>query len=70
MESLKTSFDEIMASNDECIIVVSHGDLLSVWNTMFLGMDVETLNQFELLVWQAAFLSCFKTMRVSDLSRK
>ena len=34
------------ASNDECIIVVSHGDLLSVWNTMFLGMDVETLNQF------------------------
>ena len=40
--------DEIMASNDECIIVVSHGDLLSVWNTMFLGMDVETLNQFEL----------------------
>ncbi|MFR5087118.1 MAG: hypothetical protein ACLTDT_06100 [Clostridium sp.] len=37
-----------MASNDECIIVVSHGDLLSVWNTMFLGMDVKTLNQFEL----------------------
>ena len=35
-------------TNDECIIVVSHGDLLSVWNTMFLGMDVETLNQFEL----------------------
>lgn len=45
---LKPLFDEIMASNDECIIVVSHGDLLSVWNTMFLGMDVETLNQFEL----------------------
>ena len=67
---LKPLFDEIMASNDECIIVVSHGDLLSVWNTMFLGMDVETLNQFELLVWQAAFLSCFKTMRVSDLSIK
>jgi len=37
-----------MPSYDECIIVVSHGDLLSVWNTMFLGMDVETLNQFEL----------------------
>ena len=45
---LKHLFDEIMASNDECIIVVSHGDLLSVWNTMFLGMDVKTLNQFEL----------------------
>ena len=45
---LKPLFGEIMASNDECIIVVSHGDLLSVWNTMFLGMDVETLNRFEL----------------------
>lgn len=45
---LKPLFDEIMTSDDECIIVVSHGDLLSVWNTMFLGMDVETLNQFEL----------------------
>ena len=45
---LKPLFDEIMASDDECVIVVSHGDLLSVWNTMFLGMDVETLNQFEL----------------------
>lgn len=31
---LKPLFDEIMASNDECIIVVSHGDLLSVWNTI------------------------------------
>lgn len=30
------------------IIVVSHGDLLSVFNTMFLGLDVETLNNFEI----------------------
>lgn len=45
---LNPLFDEIMASDDECIIVVSHGDLLSIWNTMFLGMDVETLNQFDL----------------------
>ena len=45
---LKPLFDEIMASEEECIIVVSHGDLLSVWNTMFLGMDVDALNQFEL----------------------
>lgn len=45
---LKPLFDEIMASEEECIIVVSHGDLLSVWNAMFLGMDVDTLNQFEL----------------------
>ena len=45
---LKPLFDEIMASEEECIIVVSHGDLLSVWNAMFLGMDVDALNQFEL----------------------
>lgn len=45
---LKPLFDEIMASEEECVVVVSHGDLLSVWNTMFLGMDVDTLNQFEL----------------------
>lgn len=45
---LKPLFDEIMASEEECVVVVSHGDLLSVWNAMFLGMDVDTLNQFEL----------------------
>lgn len=45
---LKPLFDEIMLREEECIIVVSHGDLLSVWNTMFLGMDAEALNQFEL----------------------
>lgn len=45
---LKPLFDEIMASEEECVVVVSHGDLLSVWNTMFLGMDVDALNQFEL----------------------
>lgn len=33
---------------EKLYFVVSHGDLLNVWNTMFLGMDVETLNQFEL----------------------
>ena len=45
---LKPLFDEIMASEEECVVVVSHGDLLSVWNAMFLGMDVDALNQFEL----------------------
>ena len=45
---LKPFFDEIMASNDENIIIVSHGDLLSVFNTMFLGLDVETINASEI----------------------
>lgn len=45
---LKPLFDEIMASEDENIIIVSHGDLLSVFNAMFLGLPVESLNEFEL----------------------
>lgn len=45
---LRPLFDEIMASEDQYIIVVSHGDLLSVFNAMFLGAGVESLNRFEL----------------------
>lgn len=45
---LKPLFEEIMKSNDELIIIVSHGDLLSVFNTMFLGLDIETINDFEM----------------------
>lgn len=45
---LKPLYDEIMASEDENIIIVSHGDLLSVFNAMFLGLPVESLNDFEL----------------------
>lgn len=45
---LQPFFEEIMAGKDEHIILVSHGDLLSVFNAMFLGLDVESLNRFEL----------------------
>ena len=45
---LQPFFDEVMSSNDENIIIVSHGDLLSVFNTMFLGLDVETINDCEM----------------------
>ena len=38
---LKPFFDEVMKSDNENIIIVSHGDLLSVFNTMFLGLNVE-----------------------------
>ncbi|XZK74116.1 histidine phosphatase family protein [Clostridium perfringens] len=41
-------FNKLMASEHENIIIVSHGDLLSVFNTMCLGLEVETLNKSEL----------------------
>ena len=45
---LKPFFDEIMSNDEENIIIVSHGDLLSVFNAMFLKLDVETLNNSEI----------------------
>ncbi len=45
---LKPFFEEIMANDEENIILVSHGDLLSVFNAMFLGLDVEVINACEL----------------------
>lgn len=41
-------FVEIISNEEEYIIIVSHGDLLSVFNTMWLGLSVESLNNFEL----------------------
>ena len=37
-ERLLPFFDKVMASEDENIIIVSHGDLLSAWNAMFIGL--------------------------------
>ena len=45
---LKPFFEEIISNDEENIMIVSHGDLLSVFNTMFLGLDVETLNFVEM----------------------
>ena len=45
---LKTFFNEIMSNDEENIIIVSHGDLLSVFNSMFLGLEVETINVGEI----------------------
>ena len=39
---LRPFFEEVMAGNDEIIIVVSHGDLLSIWNAMYLNLPVES----------------------------
>lgn len=41
-------FEQIMESDAENILIVSHGDLLSVFNAMFLGLGVESLNDSEL----------------------
>lgn len=41
-------FNEIMNNGYENIIIVSHGDLLSVFNAMWLAMDVEMLDKGEL----------------------
>ncbi len=39
---LRPFYEEVMKSDDENIIIVSHGDLLSIWNAMFLGLTVES----------------------------
>ena len=41
-------FHKVITSNEENIIIVSHGDLLSVFNSMWLGLDVESLNCAEM----------------------
>lgn len=41
-------YKELLDSKDENIIIVSHGDLLSVFNAMWLGIGVESLNAGEI----------------------
>ena len=41
-------FQEIMEGGEENIILVSHGDLLSIFNVMFLGLPVEAINGLDL----------------------
>ena len=41
-------FEEIMNSEVENIILVSHGDLLSIFNVMWLGLPVEAMNGLDL----------------------
>ena len=45
---LKPFFDEITSNEEEYIIIVSHGDLLSIFNAMWLGLSVESLEKSEL----------------------
>ena len=45
---LKPFFDEITSNSEENIMIVSHGDLLSVFNAMWLGLPVESLEKTEI----------------------
>ena len=45
---LKPFYDEMIDETNENIIIVSHGDLLSIFNAMFLGLTVETLNHSDI----------------------
>ena len=45
---LRPFYEEMMANDEETIIIVSHGDLLSIWNAMFLGLTVESLREAEI----------------------
>ncbi|GFP76589.1 histidine phosphatase family protein [Clostridium fungisolvens] len=41
-------YKSILTDNHENIIIVSHGDTLSVFNAMWLGLDIEMLNKCDL----------------------
>lgn len=45
---LKPFYDEVMSGSEETILIVSHGDLLSIWNAMYLGLPVESFYQVDI----------------------
>ncbi|MEW8995595.1 histidine phosphatase family protein [Clostridium sp.] len=45
---LEPFYNDIMSSEDENIIIVSHGDTLSIFNAMWLGLKPEDLNNCDL----------------------
>lgn len=56
-------------------IIVSHGDLLSVFNTMFLGLNVETIKKGEIFGFAGGVSHMFENnegkrfiKRISDMS--
>lgn len=72
---LKPFFDGLMSNGEENIMIVSHGDLLSVFNTMFLGLEVEAMNTCELFGLSGGVSYMFENdegkrfiKRISDMS--
>ena len=41
-------FEEVMVSDEENVIIVSHGDLLSIWNAMYIGLPIESYYQVDI----------------------
>lgn len=72
---LKPFFDDIMSDDSENVIIVSHGDLLSVFNSMFLGLNVESINNGEVFGLSGGVSHMFENnegkrfiKRISDMS--
>ena len=72
---LKPFFDSVMADGSENIIIVSHGDLLSVFNAMFLSLNVESINSGEIFGQAGGVSKMFENhegkrfiKRISDMS--
>ena len=72
---LRPFFDEMMNGKEDNIIIVSHGDLLSVFYTMFLGLSVETINTGEIFGLAGGVSHMFENgegkrfiKRISDMS--
>ena len=47
-DRLRPFYEEVMAGNAETVIIVSHGDLLSMWNAMFIGLPVESYYEVDI----------------------
>ncbi|HOQ07658.1 MAG TPA: histidine phosphatase family protein [Clostridiales bacterium] len=47
-ERISVFYRHMMENTDENVIIVSHGDTLSVFSAMWLGLDVEMLNKCDL----------------------
>ena len=45
---LKSFYDEVINSKEENIIIVSHGDLLSIWNAMYIGLPIESFYEVDI----------------------
>ena len=72
---LKPFFDEIMSNDETSIMIVSHGDLLSVFNNMFMGLEVESMNTCEMFGYSGGVSNMIENnegkrfiKRISDMS--
>ncbi len=45
---LRPFYEEVITNDEENIIIVSHGDLLSIWNAMYIGLPVESYYQVDI----------------------